>query len=191
MYVYSRAVPNTIYAMHIAARARKGHEVAAANAIRNIIHGMDPGLAAEVSTMDERLGSALRERRLIMAVLTAFGAIALLLSSIGIYALLSFAVAQRTREIGVRMALGSSAREIVSLVLSSTARVVFAGAVTGLLVALLLTRLMQSLLVDVRHTDPLSYIAAVLVLGGTAFIASWIPIRKAVRVDPLTALRTD
>jgi ABC-type antimicrobial peptide transport system permease subunit len=141
--------------------------------------------------MDERLGSALRERRLIMAVLTAFGAIALLLSSIGIYALLSFAVAQRTREIGVRMALGSSAREIVSLVLSSTARVVFAGAVTGLLVALLLTRLMQSLLVDVRHTDPLSYIAAVLVLGGTAFIASWIPIRKAVRVDPLTALRTD
>lgn len=191
MYVYARDVPNSIHAMHIAARARTGREAAVSSAMQRIIRGMDSNLAPEIATMDEGLGGPLRERRLIMAVLTGFGVIGLLLSSIGIYALLAFAVAQRTREIGVRMALGSRPGEIVALILKSTARVVVIGAVAGLLMSFALTRLMQSLLVDVKHTDPLSYAGAALVLAFTAIVACVIPVRKAVRVDPLTALHTD
>jgi ABC-type antimicrobial peptide transport system permease subunit len=131
------------------------------------------------------------ERRLIVSVLTGFGALALLLAVIGVYAMLSFAVAQRTREIGIRAALGADYGGIVSLILRSAAAVFIPGAAAGLVLAWWLTRALESMLVGVTHTDALTYAAVVAILGATAFAAAMIPARRAARLDPVEALRRE
>jgi ABC-type antimicrobial peptide transport system permease subunit len=122
-------------------------------------------------------------------VLTGFATLALLLAAIGVYGLLSFAVAQRTREIGVRTALGAGRSGIIALVLRSALRVVLAGALAGVFGAWAVTRLMGALLFDVSPLDPLAFAAAVFVLVGVSVGAALIPTWRATRVDPLVALR--
>jgi ABC-type antimicrobial peptide transport system permease subunit len=119
----------------------------------------------------------------------AVGGLGLFLAVLGIYGVVSFAAVQRTREIGIRMALGGSARDVVRLVLRQGVSMVIAGLSVGLLAALALTRLMARFLIGVSPSDPLTYIAVAVLLSAIALIACWIPARRATRVDPGIALR--
>ena len=119
----------------------------------------------------------------------SFGVLAILLAAIGLYGVLAYSTAQRTREIGVRMALGATPRGILKMVLSNVARWVIVGAVAGLLGAWLSARLLQALLFEVQPHDPLPLCVALSLLLATAFLAAWIPARRAMEVDPMVALR--
>jgi putative ABC transport system permease protein len=154
-----------------------------------IVRSIDPALAAEVLPLESRIGSLVATRRLVMALLTVFSALALLLSAIGIYGLVSFAVAQRTREIGVRAALGARQSGILRLMWWNALRVVLAGAAVGVAGAFALTRLMQSMLFEVQAGDPLTFALALLVLLLASSLAALVPSVRAARLDPLVALR--
>ncbi|HSJ08621.1 MAG TPA: ABC transporter permease [Longimicrobiales bacterium] len=151
---------------------------------------MNVVVAARVD-LDLALGGLVGERRLVVTLLSFFGAIALALAATGLYGVLSFSIAQRSHEIGVRAALGASSRKIERMVVLNAARVVATGAAIGLVATFWLTRVMDGMLVGVHHADPLTYVAAALVLGTVAFSAAIIPARRASRVDPLTALRAE
>src|SRR3984885_6528866 len=117
------------------------------------------------------------------------GAIGLILAVIGIYGIVSFTAAQRTREIGIRMALGGSARDVVRLILRQGVRLVAIGFGSGILAALGVTRVMTRLLIGVSPSDPLTYVSVAVLLSAIALVACWIPARHATRVDPGIALR--
>ena len=140
-------------------------------------------------TLAAQLDFALLPARLGMWLLAALGLLALTLASMGMYGLVAYAVKQRTYEIGVRVALGASRREVLRLVTRETAKVVALGAAIGLVLAFVLTRTVAGVLVGVEASDPLAYTVAVLVLGGVALLASWLPARRALRVEPMIALR--
>ena len=128
-------------------------------------------------------------RRFNLFLLGTFAGSALLLALIGIYGAMSYAVTQRTHEIGVRMALGARRGEIARMVIRQGMLVALTGIVTGIAAAFGLTRLMATLLYDVKPTDPLTFAAVVIALSATSLLASWVPALKAARVDPLHALR--
>jgi len=127
----------------------------------------------------------------VVAVSSTFAAVALVLAAVGIYGVISYAVSRRTHEIGVRMALGASPATVVRLIIGQGMRVVGAGVITGLAGALLATRLMTSVVYGVRVTDPLTYVGVAALLTGVAMLASYIPARRATRIDPLIAMRSD
>jgi predicted permease len=142
-----------------------------------------------VATMDDVLATSLAARRLSMILLSAFAALALILSCIGIYGVISHLVGQRTHEIGVRMALGAQSGDVMRLVLGQGTKMVLLGVVIGIAAALGLTRLMANQLFGVTSHDPLTFAAVALLLTVVALLACYIPARRAVRVDPLIALR--
>jgi ABC-type antimicrobial peptide transport system permease subunit len=127
--------------------------------------------------------------RLITMLSSCFGGLALLLASIGLYGVMSYAVARRTNEIGIRMALGARRSNVLRLVLGHGSKLAFLGVAVGIVAALGLTRFLSSLLFDVKPTDPLTYTAVSVVLGGVALLASYIPALRATKVDPMVALR--
>jgi predicted permease len=154
------------------------------------IHKLAPDLPiTEAKTMKQAVGDELLEYRLGAGVAAAMGAIGLLLAVIGIYGIVSFSTEQRTREIGIRMALGGSARDVMRLILQQGVGMVGVGLGVGLLAALGITRVMSRLLVGVSPNDPLTYGAVALLLAAIALLACWIPARRATRVDPGVALR--
>ena len=159
------------------------------SAVRNEIHQVDPNQPiSNVRTMDDVLGEETASRRLGMTLLTIFAALALLLATLGIYGVLAYFVVQHTQEIGVRMALGAQRSNILGLVLKKGMALALLGVGIGLGVAFALTRLMSSLLYGVSTTDPLTYAGISLMLLLVAFVACYLPARRATRVDPMVAL---
>jgi putative ABC transport system permease protein len=141
--------------------------------------------------MTEVVSTSLATPRLTGFLLGTFAAIALTLAAIGIYGVLSYLVSRRTHEIGIRIAVGADRTQVLMMVLKQGVTLAAAGIVTGIAAALLLTRLMQSLLYQVRPTDPVTFIVVAAVLVVVALIASALPAFRATRVSPLIALRTE
>ena len=140
-------------------------------------------------TMEEIISDSISDRKFSMIVLATFAGLALLLSSMGIYGVISYLVGQRTHEIGIRMALGAQRKDVLALVLGEGVRLALIGAAIGVAAALGLTRLMANLLYGVSATDPLTFAGVSFVLLGVAMLACYIPARRAMRVDPNIALR--
>jgi ABC-type antimicrobial peptide transport system permease subunit len=138
--------------------------------------------------MEDHMLVALLPARLAGTLLGAFGMLALLLATVGIYGVMAYSVAQRTREIGVRMALGADARELLALIIREGGRITVLGLGIGIIAALVLTRFISSLLYGIRPADAVSFAGAVLVLTASAIVACYIPARRAIRVDPVVAL---
>jgi predicted permease len=142
-----------------------------------------------VATMDQRLADSIASQQFNMWLLAAFGVVALWLAAIGLYGVISFYIVQRTHEIGIRMALGATRRHVLRLVLGQGAVLVFAGIVIGVAAALALTRFLSSMLFGVRPNDVVTFVAVAIVLAGAACMASYVPARRATKVDPMVALR--
>ncbi len=141
--------------------------------------------------MDEVLAEEVAQRRMGMTLLAAFAALALLLASLGIYGVLSYAVAQRTQEIGIRMALGADRKDLLQMVVADGIRLATAGIAIGLGVSFALTRLMAGLLFGVGASDPSTLGAVTLLLIAVALVACYVPARRAAKVDPMIALRCE
>jgi predicted permease len=161
-----------------------------APAVGPLVRGVDPEQpVSNVRTMDEVRDAAVLRPRFLATVLAAFAGSAVLLAAIGIYGLMAYTTAQRTQELGVRMALGASRRAVLGLVLAEGARLAVAGVALGLAAALALSRVLAGLLFAVRATDPLTLAAVSLVVAAVAALAAWLPARRAAGVDPARALR--
>jgi predicted permease len=167
-----------------------GDPVAFVTAIRQAVREVDPNLpVAGVTTQVEVANESLMIERLFARLLGLFGLLALLLAAIGLYGVMTYAVTQRTKEIGIRMALGAQRYDVLKLVLSQGMILTVIGVALGAGGAVGLTRLMKSMLFGVSATDPVTFIAIALLLGAVALLASYIPARRATKVDPLVALR--
>jgi hypothetical protein len=170
--------------------ATAGAPAGAATALREEVAALDPNLPlGSVESYEARRDDALSGWWYPMLLLGSFAVLALALAALGIYGVMAYAVAQRTREIGVRMALGAARRQVVSLVLGDAARVTGIGLLVGLAGGLALSRLMAGLLYGVTPGDPVTVLAVTLLLATVALIACWLPARRAARVEPTTALR--
>ena len=168
----------------------QGEPLTLANSLRSVTAELDPDMPLyQVLTMEQRVSSSLTTERARMILLAGFASLALLLSAVGLYGVLAYTVAQRSAEIGIRMAIGSSAADVFRMVLGEGARLVAVGLVLGLAGSIALSRLVRSMLYDVAPTDPLVYLAVLVLLTLTAMVASVVPARRAMRVDPLVAMR--
>ncbi|HEX8283355.1 MAG TPA: ABC transporter permease [Pyrinomonadaceae bacterium] len=174
----------------VVVRARGEDAAALAAPVRAALKGVDPNLLIwETRTMDELVGRWTAPQRFNVALLGLFAALAMLLAAVGIYGVMSYTVQQRTHEIGIRMALGARARDVLGMVVRQGMLLTLVGLGLGLLGALALTRLMSGLLYGVSPTDPLVYAAVSLLLAAVALVSCLIPARRATKVDPMIALR--
>jgi len=161
-------------------------------AIRQRVAALDPNLPiTDVVPLSERVTDSIAQRRFATGLLGAFAGIALLLAVLGLYGVMSYLVAQRTREFGIRLALGAQWRDLLRLVLGQGMRLVAFGLVLGLGGALALSRVVEAQLYQVSPQDPLTFAAVALLLAIAAALACWLPARRATKVDPITALRAE
>ena len=156
---------------------------------RAIFHKLDPNIPVEFSTFEEALGGLTAQKRFLFVLAGVFAAVALTLAAVGLYGLLSYSVARRTQEIGVRVALGAQRRDVLRLVLGEGVRLAVVGVAIGLVASLAVTRLISSLLFGIKATDPLTFVAVAALLSVVALFASYVPARRAMRIDPMVALR--
>jgi putative ABC transport system permease protein len=167
-----------------------GDPLAATGMIRDQIHSLLPSQPiSEVASMEQLLARSLSRARFSMLLLTIFAALALVLAAVGIYGVMAYAVAQRTREIGVRLALGAQPGDVLSMVLVGGGKLAAFGLVIGLVGSLGVSYLLRSQLYGVSSSDPATYVAVAALLGLVALAACYLPARRATRVDPLIALR--
>jgi len=158
--------------------------------IREAVNSIDKNLpVTDVESLNDAVGKSIAQERFRTFLLGCFSAIALLLAAIGIFGVISYSVAQRTHEIGIRMALGADRGTVLRLVLGQGTRLALYGLAIGVVASFLLTRLMSSLLYAISATDPVTFVAVMIILPGVALIACYIPARRAMRVDPIVALR--
>jgi len=173
----------------VARGARGGDPSALATSLRRAVRGVDPRLPIyDLATLDEIRAASAATTRFNMLLLTTLGVIGLLLAAVGIYGVISWFVSQRTQEIGLRMALGATERGVLTLVAWQAMRPVLAGLIVGLAGAVAATRALSSLLFGVTATDPATFAGVLVVLAGAALLASWLPARRAARVEPTRAL---
>ncbi len=185
-------LPNTQFtdSMVILAIRTSNDPASIAAAVRSEIVALDPQVPiSEVATMDDVVSASVANQRFGAFLFFLFGAVALVLTAVGIYGVISYGVAQRTHEIGIRLALGAGRREVLKLIIGETMRPALLGAAVGLCAAFGLTRLLTRLLYNVKPTDPPVFAAVLVLLIGVALLASYIPARRAMRVDPMVALR--
>ena len=181
----------TTSAMNVVLRSNVA-PAALTSALKKEIRELDPDLPIyNVRTMDDRVQESLARRRFSMVMLGLFAALALALATIGIYGVMAYMVNQGTREIGIRLALGATQRNILQLIVRQGMILALTGVAIGLAGAFALTRLMRSLLFGVRSTDPLTFVAIAALLTLIALLASYIPARRAARIDPMVSLRCE
>jgi ABC-type antimicrobial peptide transport system permease subunit len=153
---------------------------------------MAPNLAGnEFKTLQQLVDKSVSPRRFVVLMLGAFAIFALVLASLGIYALISYSVGQRTQEIGIRMALGASARDVQTRIVLQTLRMAAAGMTIGVIGASLLTRSLSGLLFGISATDPATFVGMLAALAIVATLAGYVPARRASRIDPVVALRSE
>jgi putative ABC transport system permease protein len=186
-----RPTANQRLASHIALMVRTtASPETIADSVRQTVWRLDRDQPIlQLTTMQERLDEVYAPRRFTLALFAVFAFVALLLAAVGIYGVLAYMVAQRTHEIGIRRALGAQTHDVVWLIVRHGLTLTLIGVSLGLIAALALTRVIQNLLFGVSATDPLTFTGVSLTLLTIAFLASFIPARRATRVDPLTALR--
>jgi len=160
--------------------------------IRSELRSLDKDIPlAQAQSMEEIITGSLAQRRLSMSLLAVFAAVAAALAAVGIYGVMAYIVAQRTHEIGIRMAMGAEQKDVIKMVLGDGAKLTLAGIGVGLVAAVGLTRLLASLLYKVSATDPATYAGIAFLLTIVALAASYVPARRAAKVDPMEALRYD
>jgi predicted permease len=180
-----------VFTMDLAVRTA-GDPLQLAGPIRETVRQIDSGLPiARMRTMDQVLAASVASQRFMMTLLGLFAVVALLLGAIGIYGVISHGVAQRTGEIGIRLALGAGAATVVGMVVKQGLTLALLGTAGGVLAALAATRVMSSMLHEVSPTDPWIFIMVALTVVGVSLVASYLPARRASRVDPLEALRVE
>jgi putative ABC transport system permease protein len=190
-HIYLPILQNPGYAMAVYVKT-DGNPKSLTQALRQQVQAVDPDLPMfGERTMEDLVAASLAERRFAMQLVTVFGVVALLLAGIGIYGVMAYTVNQRTREIGIRLALGANARDIMGWVLKQGMALTLAGVTVGLVSAFALTRLLRGLLFGVAPTDAITYAALALLLGAVALVACYIPARRATKVDPMIALRCE
>jgi putative ABC transport system permease protein len=188
-YVVHTAAPQRSYSLIV---RTDGDAMALAPSVRAAVQSVDPSLPiVRARTLDEVIGASLTQRRFNMTLLMVFAGIALVLAIAGIYGTVAYAVAQRTQEIGIRVALGATTREVLRLVLVDALKPVAGGLVLGMIGAFALTRALDRLVYGISTTDTLTFVTLPLFLGLVAMVASWLPALRATRVDPMIALRMD
>jgi putative ABC transport system permease protein len=160
------------------------------SSIRSVVASIDRNQPiSAVSTMDQLLQDSVGSRRVTLILLGLFSVLALVLAAIGIYGVISYSVAQRTQEIGIRMALGAARGDVLKMILLQGVRIAAAGIAIGMIASFVLTRYLETLLFQVSPGDPATFGAVAAVLAAVALLACYIPARRTLRVDPMTALR--
>ena len=164
-----------------------------APAIRTVVRQLDPELGVDLNLkpMADIVSESVARPRFQMALLSAFAGIALILAAIGVFGVMAYSVEQRTREIGVRVALGASSADVMRLVLRQGIAIIGAGVALGIAAATAVTRLLDAMLFALTPLDPLTFVLGPLTLGAVATVAAYLPARRATRVDPIVALRCD
>lgn len=176
----------------IVAKARNGDPTTLIEPLRAILRDLDPDVPmSAVRSMDQIAAAAVAQPRLYLVLIASFAGTAMLLAAIGLYGVLAYAVGQRTHEIGIRLALGAGRGEVLRMVMAQAGRLAVAGVAIGLGVAVIASRALRSQLFEIAPTDTLTYVAVGTGLLLVAMIASWLPARRAARIDPLAALRHD
>jgi putative ABC transport system permease protein len=169
-----------------------GEPAAMVAAVRREVQALDASLPVyNIKTLEEQKSSSLYTSRLAATLLTVFGLLALVLAAVGMYGVMSYAVNRRTREIGIRLALGAQRHDLLRQVLVEGMSLVTIGLALGLGGAVAATRLVESFLYDVTATDPVTFAGAALLLAGVALLANYLPARRAARTDPMVALRCE
>jgi predicted permease len=168
---------------------RTGTAASLAPAIRQLARAADPELPLQVRTVEEAFDRALAGRRFSFTLIAVFSGVALVLATLGIYGLIAYLVAERTREIGIRLALGADARDVLKLVVSQGAALATGGIVVGLLAAFGVTRFLKGMLFGITETDPVAFAGVVVLTLAAVIGASYVPARRAMRVEPVTAMR--
>jgi putative ABC transport system permease protein len=164
--------------------------VGVSEGIRGAVESVSPGLyAVNLKPMQDVVDETIATPRLNTSLLVLFAALALILSATGIYGLIAYSVSQRMHEIGVRIALGARSSDVVTLVLRQASVVVGAGVILGVVAGLVSSRVLRTLLFEVQPTDPRTFVLVALTLVLVALFASYLPVRRATRVDPMIALR--
>jgi putative ABC transport system permease protein len=187
-YFSYQQIPNSY--MTLVARSQSDNPASLAPGLRQAVEQVDKDQPlSDVRTMEQLLAASLARRRFNMLLLGLFSALALALAAVGIFGVMNYSVTQRTHEIGIRMALGAQSSDVLRMVVGQGMTLALIGVAIGLVAAFALTRLMSSLLYGVTPTDPLTYFAVALTLSAVALLASFIPARRATRVDPIEALR--
>jgi putative ABC transport system permease protein len=177
--------------MSVAIKTR-GEPSALIEPARAILRVLDPDVPMfSVRSMPQIVSTAMAQPRLYTVLIVCFAATAMLLAAIGLYGVLAYAVGQRTREIGIRLALGARRAEVIRMVMSQAGKLVIAGVAFGLIAAMLASRLLRAQLFEIAPTDRITYAAVAVGLVAVSLLASWLPARRASRIDPMTALRQD
>jgi putative ABC transport system permease protein len=158
---------------------------------REILHGLNPEIAPTFQTFSQIYSASLGSRRFILTLVGFFGLTALLLAAVGVFGVMAYSVTRRTREIGVRVALGARSRDVLAMIMGQGMRTILIGVAFGVAGSLLLTRTLASMLFGVTTTDPLTFTAVILLLVVTALLACYLPARRASKVDPMVALRCE
>ena len=188
-YAYMPQRDHSARDLHVVIQT-SGDPAAIMASARTIVRDLRPEVSPVIRTIETLISTSVADRRFVLLLVTIFGSAALVLATLGVYSVISYLVAQRRREIGVRIALGAQRSDVLNLVLRQGASLALIGIVVGAIGALFLTRLLKGLVFGISTTDPIAFGGVVVLLAGVALIASWMPAQRATKVDPMNVLRS-